>query len=269
MLNYLAIEWIKIRKSGFLWPYVAALPCVTVLFTYLIASGLDGTTTTFNNRSGMDLWYSTLSLFFTISQPLHLILTGLLLIGWQQHEHRDNTFKLYEVASRDVFDAIGVRFILFFFIYVIVGSLSLFAGFKTIDLVLNARFLDSSFYVIDTDSLFLYFIDGYKALIVLSLPVYFFMFVLSFRIDKTSISILTLLSLCIVSFLSLPRWLFIGSTNEALKILWVMKMSDIPIYDAGDLKEVYIYNSIGIILLAGTMYYLAKQKRLLNQQLYE
>lgn len=254
MADYFIIELIKITRSRYLWLFVFITPAVGCLIAYMTANGFQLKS---NDASLFEMWNSILSFYFVLMQFIFMFAGGFFLITWQHQEHVDNTFKLYDIAPSDNFQAIQIRFLLFYLIYIIIIVATQLLSVMIIKQIWQHNYPDYPL----TETTWSYIRNCLKAQVIMSFPIYLFLFILSIKIDKLSISVLALIVLIALSAISLPQWLFFRSLRVGLSMIRNIYGGN-PLYTANDLSQVYLYNILWSVLLTGVLYYLVQRRKL-------
>lgn len=263
MIKLIQIEWLKLSLNFNFKLVIALLLLIFSLLAYLFASGFQFKPK-IDEAEGLLMWRTILPLFFTFSYVLWLCLAMLFMISWQQHEHLDNTLKLYEVIPFDTFLAIQIRFNLYYLLMIIIYVISLAIGFKIIEMIWISKSVKLPYSLELDKSTISYIFEGLKAVILLSYPVFLALFVISTKTSKVIYSFLALFFFITISFIPLPNWFFTNSLNGAFKCLRLIygygrtEMIDV-------LRKIYLYNAFSSIVIISFMFYLINSKQLFSK----
>jgi hypothetical protein len=254
MIREIVVELIKLKANRFFWIYLVAAPALTLCVAFMIANGITIQDTSTLAAKPWPIWRTTTSMLFSIQLAIFYTFSGMFVISWQQQEHDDNTFKVYQLAPINIGFTLQTRFCIHYILYSILFIATGIAGVLTLENIFLARFPESGEAGLRLGTyVSQYIFVSFKGILILGLPLHLFFYILSFQLRKASIAVVAYAILVVSSFLNLSHWYFPVLTSTGLRMIRNI-YHDNALYTNSDLNRLYII-SIGYCLAILIAYY--------------
>lgn len=258
MVNLLKIECIKFfSKKRFIVFALLSVPAI-LFIAYSLAYGFELKYEGSSLLTNLSMWSAIVSLFHFITGLIWMTLSIACLVLWQREEHNNNTFKLYAILPINTFEALFIRFNLFFLISIFIYVLSFFGGVKLIELIWMSRFPKHDIALSETIRTFAQ--ETAKAQILLSFPSFFLLYVITLLTNKIAFPLLLLIIFIVLSFLSMPDWFALSAQKQVSRYLNLIYVRGLSSYK-GDLTFIYVVNFITSLSLVVLSFFLVAKNR--------